>query len=100
MKHTVIVHATRFGQTSKIAGRIVEVLAVVVPKVEVLRTADPIPEEADGFVVGGPVYAGKLPSELLAWAKKNAGTLNQRPCGLFTVSLNAADQREAARKTD
>jgi menaquinone-dependent protoporphyrinogen IX oxidase len=54
----------------------------------------------DGVIVGGPVYAGRISGLLRHWVKDQSAMLNNRTCGFFTVSLNAADPRGKAREVD
>jgi len=104
MKKIAIVVATQYGQTTKIAERIAAVLRgrghsvrtfTLIKRKDIERF-----DEFDAVVVGGPVYAGKFPGPLMKWTKKHADQLQQKPTAFFSVSLNAADKRPAARKED
>ncbi|HLK16402.1 MAG TPA: flavodoxin domain-containing protein [Fimbriimonadaceae bacterium] len=106
MKRVAIVYFSKYGQTAKIAERLRVALAAHGAQATTYQIAGRSDyagidlEAADGVVVGGPVFAGKLPKPLREWALRNTAKLNSRPLGVFTVSLNAADARPQAREGD
>jgi menaquinone-dependent protoporphyrinogen oxidase len=54
----------------------------------------------DRVIIGCSVYLGDFPQVLVDWIWDRHDLLNSMPCGLFTVSLNAADPRPKAREVD
>lgn len=106
MKYVAIVTSTQYGQTTKIAERIREILhthgfdAHLFSMQEQRDLTTAPAERFDAVIVGAPVYAGRFPRVLCRWTGENAVTLNRLPCAFFSVSLNAADPRERARKED
>lgn len=106
MKYVAIVTSTQYGQTTKIAERIRDVLRShgFDPHLFSMQengdlTSAPV-DRFDAVIIGAPVYAGGFPKVLRTWTFRNASALNHIPCAFFSVSLNAADTRERARKED
>ncbi|MGV3615114.1 MAG: flavodoxin domain-containing protein [Fimbriimonas sp.] len=106
MKYVAIVTSTQYGQTTKIAERIREILHARgfdahLFSMQDKRDLTTAPAERfDAVVIGAPVYAGRFPKTLCRWTLESVDTLNRVPCAFFSVSLNAADTRERARKED
>lgn len=106
MKYVAIVTSTQYGQTTKIAERIREILHSHGLDAHLFSmqengdlTSAPV-DRFDAVIIGAPVYAGGFPQVIRRWTFQNAGELNGIPCAFFSVSLNAADSREQARKED
>lgn len=103
MARFALIFATQHGQTRKIAERIATEMRRAKDQIEIFGDLDAYPNEFvdyDAIILGGPVYVGQLPKNLIRWAKNHAGRLNAKPVAIFTVSLNAADARPNARKMD
>jgi menaquinone-dependent protoporphyrinogen oxidase len=106
MKYIAVVTSTQYGQTTKIAERMRDILAAkgydahLFPMREAGDLSSAPASRFDAAIVGGPVYAGKYSPILLRWTKAHVDALNRMPCAFFSVSLNAADAREEARKED
>lgn len=106
MKQIAIVFVSPYGQTAKIAERLATVLrerdhdvtTFALSKQEDLSLKNL--SVFDGFIIGGPVYAGKFPKSLVEWTRNHVTMLNGLPTAFFSVSLNAADKRSDARKED
>lgn len=60
---------------------------------------DPDPATADAVVVAGAIHVGKHEARLVAWARRRAGALRDRPSALVTVCLTAKDEGDEARAT-
>ncbi|MGV3618532.1 MAG: flavodoxin domain-containing protein [Fimbriimonas sp.] len=106
MKYIAIVTSTQYGQTTKIAECIRDVLHAKGHDVHLFPMQEKgdlgtAPATAfDAAIVGAPVYAGCFSKVLLEWTRSEADALNRIPCAFFSVSLNAADTREKARTED
>ncbi len=93
-----IVYGTVEGQTRKIARHIGEALEAEgheAPIHDAADLADYEPEEADAVVVCAPIHAGRYPSAVTHWLKKNSATLNERPSAFISVSMAAASKFDA-----
>lgn len=104
MNRIAVAYSSRYGQTKKIALYLEEKLQEYGLSTVLIDTDhEPwpqLPSMLDGVLFGTPVYAGRFRKSLLRWARANRRALASLPTGLFTVSLNAADRRPAARDTD
>ncbi|HUO53056.1 MAG TPA: flavodoxin domain-containing protein [Gemmatimonadaceae bacterium] len=103
MTPVLIVFATKYGQTAKIANRIAEVLwQDGVPSV--LLTAGEVPATIDvtgygGVIVGAPVLAGSHPKAARRFVASHRATLDHVPTAFFSVSMSAAG-KELAQQVD
>lgn len=103
MERTALLFVTRYGQTARIATRIAEEIRAQGQAVDLLAGKPAFPSKLDAYrrvVLGGPIYVGKLPNELLKWAEVHAAELQAKDLAVFSVSLNAADERPEARPVD
>lgn len=103
MKKIAIVYASKHGQTAKIARYMEEKLQEQGYSTQLINcTVRPwtLSSFADAALLGSPVYAGKFSKHLTQWAREHEAWLAKVPVGVFTVSLNAADQRPNARPED
>lgn len=96
MSRFLIVYASHFGQTRKIAYRLAERLrASRVHEVDVCNVCDgapclPPPEDYDVVVLGSRIEYGRHAAPLLAWARANLDALRTMPSAFFSVSTAAA----------
>ena len=107
--HIAIVYGTRYGQTTKIAERMKEVLTAANHVVWIGR-ADVLSRhftalDYDGVIIGGSVIAGRHQRYLERFARAHRDELNQMPSAFFSVSGSAAgssdqDQANARRVLD
>lgn len=103
MKKIAIAYASKHGQTEKIARYLaakIESRKMEYELIDTSRSSVALGQGFSGIIYGSPVYRGRFPSGILAWARKNSVRINALPSAFFTVSLNAADQRPAARVAD
>lgn len=103
MRSVAIVYASRYGQTKKIVDRIANELHGSGLEVRTFGDPDRYPSSLEGYdfvLVGGPVYVGKMLDPLTKWAKAHARELKTKRLSVFSVSLNAADERTTAREAD
>lgn len=68
--------------------------------VDLRKEPDFSPAGLDGLMVGSPIFVGKSEKKLLNWTHAHLADLEKMKKALFTVSLNAADDRAAARAAD
>ena len=93
MSHILIVYASHYGQTRKIAIRIAEVLRQEHHEVvlaDARATEPPPPEPYDVVVLGSRVEAGRHASEILAYIRMHREQLGTIPTAFFSVSMAAA----------
>lgn len=71
MARVLIVYASRYGQTARIAGRLAEQLDHAGHQVTLqdIRQGQP-PAAADLVVVGAPIYAGRYARSLVRWLER------------------------------
>lgn len=107
MKYAIVFYSG-YGQTKKISEFIKKNLVTkngYENTIDLInlneKSSDKIlPADLDHIILGCPVYAGKFPKKLIAWARQNKRRLNQVKVSVFMVSLNAADPSEDAKKMD
>ena len=100
MPTILVLHASNHGHTTRIAGRIAEVLqrdGMAVDLRRAQRGDDPAPRDYDAVVVGASIHAGKHQQEILDWVHRHRVTLAMRPNAFFSVCLTAADDTEESR---
>jgi len=94
MSPVLIVHSSKYGQTTKIANRIAEVLwREGVPSM--LLTADEVPATIDitgyaGAIVGAPVHIQKHPKSVRKFVLSHRASLDHLPTAFYSVSMSAA----------
>ena len=94
MRPILIVHASKYGQTAKIADRIANVMRVEGADTVVMR-ADEVPVTIDltgfaGVIVGAPVLVGKHPKPARRFVIAQRATLDHLPTAFYSVSNSAA----------
>lgn len=101
MAHHLILHASKYGHTLKIAQFISTELS------NLGHTSDMVDcgqyhsamnlSIYQGIIVGAPVYRGNYPKQLAKWIKANPQFKTQVPCSAFySVCLGIMDQNEAS----
>lgn len=92
-RRLLVLYASKYGQTRKIALRIADRLRDVSAAVEVVDVGEaPAPDGYDAVVIGGSIHAGNHQRALERWMRANANALNARPTAAFSVSLSASDE--------
>lgn len=89
----LIVYATTEGQTRKIARHCAAQLLNAGHSVEVIEAAAAEPEDTEGVdavILAGSLHISRFQTELAAFAKAAATTLNAMPTLFLSVSLAAA----------
>jgi menaquinone-dependent protoporphyrinogen oxidase len=106
MKRIAIVISTQSGHTKKVAEFLADQLIgkgidFDLFNVELGQTPSAKKLKSyDAVVIGCPVYLGDFSQRLLDWTWDHREDLSELRCGLFTVSMNAADPRSKAREVD
>lgn len=100
-RQILIVYATRYGQTAKIARHITD---IVMARGDIATTidADKVSSDLvlsafDGVIVGGSVIAGRHPRAVRRFVLDHRDALDSLPCGFFSVSASAASTSERRR---
>lgn len=101
MANVLIVHATRHGQTTKIARRMEAVLRRKGHAVQVVDTARP-PKSVevwrfDVTFVGAPMYAGHYPASLIRFVRSQREFLQRGVSVFFSVNLAVASRTTDGR---
>lgn len=93
MAQVRIVHASREGQSLRIAQTIGEVLTADGHRVEV-SPADPFPgiADADGVVVVASIHVGRHPASLVRAVRAHRAVLERMPSAFLSVCLAAAGE--------
>ncbi len=94
----LVLHASHFGQTRKIAERIAEELRALGHPVDlgdVRRGTPPAPVGYDAVVLGSRVEVGRHAPEMLAYIRNNVAVLGTKPTAFFSVSMAASRDRDA-----
>lgn len=92
MSKFLIVYATRYGQTEKIANYIGERLNLAGHSYDSFLLQKQTTKDVDlnsyvGVIVGAPVYAKGYSSILKKWCFRNRKTIQQKPSAFFSVCL-------------
>lgn len=100
MSRMLVVYASRYGQTERIARRIAQRLEAHGHEVTLSSARRP-PSRLDpagfaGVVAGAPLYGQRFPSYLRAWLRRWRPQLAGRLLGFFSVSGAAAGDDPAA----
>ena len=103
MSRTLIVYATREGQTEKVAVEIARHLRTAGCDVEILNADDRLAAgrlDLSGFdqlIFGASMHAGGLEKELVEFINSRAQSINAHSRSLFVVLLSAATKDPALR---
>ena len=106
MARTLIVYASREGQTGKIAGTIARELESSGAEVFLVNAADIKSFETFGInrfdkvVLGASLHAGHIENELVSFIGACKTALQQKPCWFFLVLMAAATPDIAKREKD
>lgn len=97
----LLVYGTRYGQTTRIAEHIREVLSEHYHDV-VIANATAVggrldPAGYDGVIVGAAIIAGRHQSAVQAFVRRNRATLNAMPSAFFSVSASAGSEDAGVR---
>jgi menaquinone-dependent protoporphyrinogen oxidase len=99
---TLVVYASHYGQTRKIAKRIAEQLRAhghVVELADARVSTPPPPERYDLVVIGSRVETGHHAREIHAYINAHLSRLRAMPTAFFSVSMAAA-RRDAGPDPD
>lgn len=93
MSHILVVYASHYGQTEKIAAQVAEQLRhqgheVVLANAR--RSELPAPDSFDLVVLGSRVEAGQHATAIRAYIRQNIVSLESMPTAFFSVSMSAA----------
>jgi len=97
----LIVYATNYGQTAKIAGRMADLLMVSGEAVTLVNACNHPRDfhagEFDGVIVGGSIIGGRHHRALVRFVRAHRALLNAIPSAFFSVSGSAASPLETER---
>ena len=97
----LIVYATSYGQTAKIAGRMADLLMASGEAVTLVNACNHPRDfhagEFDGVIVGGSIIGGRHHRALVRFVRAHRVLLNAIPSAFFSVSGSAASPLETER---
>ena len=97
----LIVYATNYGQTAKIAGRMADLLIASGEAVTLVNAGNHPRDfhagEYDGVIIGGSIIGGRHQRALVRFARSHRALLNAIPSAFFSVSGSAASPLETER---
>jgi len=97
----LIVYATSYGQTAKIAGRMADLLIASGESVTLVNAGNHPRDfhagEFDGVIIGGSIIGGRHQRALVRFVRLHRALLNTIPSALFSVSGSAASPMETER---
>ena len=95
----LLVYASRYGQTEKIARRIAEVAGREGVECTLAPVAKAPPlHELNDVIVAGPIYFGRHARRLLRWVQRNRHALEERHTAFVTVCGDVALGPELVEK--
>lgn len=101
MARILLAWSSRYGQTGRIAARLQAALEASGHAVTGIDLGgEPAGVELadfDACVIGSPIYIGRHLRAVTRFVRRHRDWLNDRPTGLFSVSLSAADSAEQGR---
>ncbi|WP_254546959.1 flavodoxin domain-containing protein [Halomarina pelagica] len=93
----LVLYGTGEGQTAKVAGRIVDVLAARGHDAAAVDAGERPPDlsvdDFDAVLVGASIHRGKHQSAVREFVTSNRDALAAKPTAFFQVSLSSADER-------
>lgn len=97
----LIVYATSYGQTAKIARRMADLLLASGDAVTLVNAShhprDVHAGEFDGVIIGGSIIGGRHQRSLVRFVRAHRTLLNACPSAFFSVSGSAASPLETER---
>jgi len=100
-RHFLIVYATSYGQTARIARRMADLLMASGEAVTLVNACNHPRDfhagEFDGVIVGGSIIAGRHHKALVRFVRAHRTLLNAIPSVFFSVSGSAASPLETER---
>ena len=97
----LIVYATSYGQTAKIAGRMADLLMASGEAVTLVNAGNHPRDfragEFDGIIIGGSIIGGRHQRGLVRFVRDHRALLNALPSAFFSVSGSAASPLESER---
>ena len=97
----LIVYATSYGQTAKIARRMADLLIASGEAVTLVNAGNHPRDfhagEFDGVIIGGSIIGGRHQRALVHFVRNHCQLLNALPSAFFSVSGSAASRLESER---
>lgn len=87
----LVVYATKYGQTRKIAERIADVVRGEGALVDLWKPGDDFPDirRYNDVIVASPVYFGRHPSSVARWVRQHRDWLPRLHTAFLSISLTA-----------
>lgn len=93
---TLIVYESKHGATAKCAEKLSKTLTGEATLCNLKEISKPDLNQFDAIVIGGPIYAGRLPKKLRTWLQVNQEALTQKTIGVFACGMSEGDAAVAA----
>lgn len=84
---TLIIYATKHGATEKCAEKLSNKLEGTVDLLRLKASDSPDLSKYDKVIIGGPIYAGRIQSEISSFCSQNLVQLKNKRLGLFICSI-------------
>ena len=91
---TLIIYESKHGATAKCAEKLSKALAGETVLCNLKENSKPELGTYDRIVVGGPIYAGRLPKKMRTWLQGNLENLNQKQVGVFACGMTEGEKTE------
>jgi menaquinone-dependent protoporphyrinogen oxidase len=91
----LVAYRSRYGCTRKYARLLADKLAGEVTLADLRRARAVSPASFDLVLLGGPIYAGALPSGLTRYCERHRAELLRVPVGLFICCLYEGEKARA-----
>lgn len=101
-RRILVLYATSYGQTRKIAQRVADLLTGAGCEVSLVNVREPVahgvrPEDYDGVVVGGSIIARGLQPAVVQFVRQHRKVLDRIPSAFFQVSASAGSAKTEGR---
>jgi menaquinone-dependent protoporphyrinogen oxidase len=101
-RRVLVIYATSYGQTRRIAQRVADVLTGAGCQVNVMNAKEPAaagvrPEDYEGVVVGGSIIARGLQPAIAQFVRAHREALDRLPSAFFQVSASAGSAKAEGR---
>jgi menaquinone-dependent protoporphyrinogen oxidase len=101
-RRILVLYATSYGQTRKIAQRLADVLTGAGCEVSLVNAREPVaagvrPQDYDGVVVGGSIIARGLQPAVVQFVRTHRAVLDRLPSAFFQVSASAGSAKAEGR---
>lgn len=91
---TLIVYESKHGATAMCAEKLSQTLMGEVVLCNLKDNAKPDLGKYEMVVIGGPIYAGRLPKKMRTWIQGNLESLSNKPLGIFACGMSEGEKAD------